>query len=118
MPGFRVETSRCEALPVRAAADPNIQPSGRDTTGADDPGVVLPAGPLRRAGLLRSVRRIWPTHHANVHFYGTHTVDIDGELAKLDTDGYRPLRTPGARPELRHSRAGTVSHADRSAGRI
>src|SRR4051794_9417925 len=20
----------------------------------------------------------WPTHHANVHFYGTHSVDIDG----------------------------------------
>ena len=25
-------------------------------------------------------------------FFGTITVDIDGELAKLDTDGYRPLR--------------------------
>jgi hypothetical protein len=49
-----------------------------------------------------------------MHFYGTHTVGIDGELAKLDTDGYRPL-TPGARPELRRSRAGTVSHADRDA---
>ncbi len=35
---------------------------------------------------------IWPTHHENVHFYGTHSVDIDGELAQLDTDGYRPLR--------------------------
>ena len=22
---------------------------------------------------------IWPTHHENVHFYGTHSVDIDGE---------------------------------------
>ena len=41
---------------------------------------------------------IWPTHHANVHFYGTHTVDIDDELAKLDTDGYRPVRTPAATP--------------------
>ena len=41
---------------------------------------------------------IWPTHHANVHFYGTHTVDIDRELAKLDSDGYRPLRTPAIRP--------------------
>jgi len=40
---------------------------------------------------------IWPTHHENVHFYGTHSVDIDGELAQLDTDGYRPLRQPGAR---------------------
>jgi hypothetical protein len=27
-----------------------------------------------------------------VHFYGTHSVDIDGELAQLDADGYRPLR--------------------------
>ena len=36
---------------------------------------------------------IWPTHHENVHFYGTHLVDIDGELAKLGADGYRPLRT-------------------------
>jgi len=33
-----------------------------------------------------------------VHFYGTYTVDIDDELAKLDTDGYRPLRTPAAAP--------------------
>lgn len=33
---------------------------------------------------------IWPTHHENVHFYGSHSVDIDGELAKLDADGYRP----------------------------
>jgi hypothetical protein len=30
-----------------------------------------------------------------VHFYGTHSVDIDGELAKLGTDGYRPLRPSG-----------------------
>jgi hypothetical protein len=36
---------------------------------------------------------IWPTHRENVHFYGTHSVDVDGELAKLDADGYRPLRT-------------------------
>lgn len=27
-----------------------------------------------------------------MHFYGTHSVDIDGELAQLHTDGYRPLR--------------------------
>jgi TnpA family transposase len=37
---------------------------------------------------------IWPTHHENVHLYGTHTVDIDAELARLDANGYRPLRTP------------------------
>ncbi len=37
---------------------------------------------------------LWPTHHENVNFYGTHSVDLDGELAKLDSDGYRPLRHP------------------------
>ena len=41
---------------------------------------------------------IWPTHHENVHFYGTHSVDVAGELAKLDSDGYRPLRAPGSAP--------------------
>ena len=34
----------------------------------------------------------WPSHHENVNFYGTHSVDVDGERAKLDADGYRPLR--------------------------
>jgi hypothetical protein len=29
-----------------------------------------------------------------VHFYGTHSVKIAAELATLDTDGYRRLRTP------------------------
>ncbi|MDQ2791694.1 MAG: Tn3 family transposase [Actinomycetota bacterium] len=39
---------------------------------------------------------IWPSHHENVHFYGSHTVDIAAELATLDANGYRPLRTPHA----------------------
>ena len=26
---------------------------------------------------------IWPTHHENIHFYGTHSVDVDVELAEL-----------------------------------
>jgi Tn3 transposase DDE domain-containing protein len=49
---------------------------------------------LRRGGrwIDDEVLAIWPTHHENVHFYGTHSVDIDGELAKLDTDRYRPVR--------------------------
>jgi len=53
---------------------------------------------LRRAGQDIDdavLAHIWPAHHENVHFYGTHSVDVDGELAKLDADGYRPLRTPG-----------------------
>ena len=48
---------------------------------------------------------IWPTQHENVHFYGTHSVDVDVELAKLDSDGYRPLRRAaedGSGTELRH----------------
>lgn len=53
-----------------------------------------------RAALRRTGRdvddevlaHIWPAQHENVHFDGTHSVDIDGELAQLDTDGYRPLR--------------------------
>ncbi|GGJ68203.1 hypothetical protein [Streptomyces brasiliensis] len=58
------------------------------------------------AGLHRTGRQvdaevlahIWPIHHENVRFYGTHSVDIDGELAQLDTDGYRPLRLAGVAP--------------------
>jgi Tn3 transposase DDE domain len=42
----------------------------------------------------------WPSHHENVHFYGNHTVDIDGELAKLDADGYRPLRALVSTPTM------------------
>ncbi len=40
-------------------------------------------------------------HHENVHFYGTHSVDVDGELAKLDSDGYRPLRAVAATEQAR-----------------
>jgi hypothetical protein len=55
---------------------------------------------LAIAALRRGDRRVeeevlahlWPSHHENVNFYGTHSVDVDGERAKLDADGYRPLR--------------------------
>ena len=53
---------------------------------------------LRRAGRDidgAMLAHIWPTHHENVHFYGAHSVDVDGELAKLDSDGYRPPRAAG-----------------------
>jgi hypothetical protein len=65
-------------------------------------GVAVTA--LRRAG--RDIddavlAHIWPTHHENVHFYGTHSVDVDGELAKLDSDGYRPLRAVAATEQAR-----------------
>jgi hypothetical protein len=48
--------------------------------------------PVGRFDTKVIVAHIWPTHHEDVYFYGTHFVDIDGELAQLDTDGYRPLR--------------------------
>ena len=59
---------------------------------------------LRRAG--RDIddavlAHIWPAHHENVHFYGTHSVDVNGELAKLDADGYRPLRAAAATEQAR-----------------
>ena len=38
---------------------------------------------------------IWPTHHENVHLYGTHTVDIGAELVRLDANGY-PSAPPTA----------------------
>jgi hypothetical protein len=61
----------------------------------------LAVGALRAGGRVvddEVLAHIWPpttrtcTSTANVHFYGTHSVDIDGELAQLDADGYRPLR--------------------------
>ncbi len=50
---------------------------------------------LRRSGRDiddAALAHIWPTHHENIHFYGTHSVDVAGELAKLGSDGYRPLK--------------------------
>jgi hypothetical protein len=66
----------------------------RDRPGSDR--VLRPRGHrLRRAGRPIDddpLAHIWPSHHSNVNFYGTHPVDIDSELAKLDADSYRLLR--------------------------
>lgn len=48
-----------------------------------------------------------------MHSYGSHAVDIDGELAKLDTDGYRPLRLAETLPERE-----SASHPSRCPERI
>lgn len=42
-----------------------------------------------RQGDDENLAHMWSTHLVNVHFYSTHIVAIDGELAQLDTDGYR-----------------------------
>lgn len=61
-------------------------------------GSSRPAGPATGRGGRgvddEVLAHLWPSHHENVHFYGIHTVDVDGEPAKLDADGYRPLRAP------------------------
>lgn len=49
---------------------------------------------LRRSGRHIDdalLAHVWPAHHENVHLYGSHAVDMDGELAQLDAHGYRPL---------------------------
>jgi hypothetical protein len=59
----------------------------------------LAVAPLRQSGRYideAALAHIWPTHHESVNFYGTHSVDVDGELAELDADGYRPLRASTA----------------------
>lgn len=38
---------------------------------------------------------ISPAHSENVNFFGTITVDVEAELAKLDEHGLRPLRASG-----------------------
>jgi TnpA family transposase len=61
----------------------------------------LAVSTLRAAGRHiddETLTHIWPTHHANVLLYGTHTIDIAGDLAGLDTNGYRPLRLSEGRP--------------------
>ena len=80
--------------------DPRDQ-RGRDLWATEYNGLAVTA--LRRSG--RDIddavlAHIWPTHHENIHFYGTHSVDVAGELAKLGTDGYRPLRTTTAAQTL------------------
>ncbi len=67
----------------------------------------LAVAALRRGGRHIDdavLAHIWPTHHENVHFYGTHSVDVDGKLAKLDPDGYRPLRASGPAPVTEEDR--------------
>ena len=84
---------RARATQVRSPQFNTASTSRNRRASACSPGA---AAALRHAG--RDIEdavlaHIWPTHHENVHFYGTHSVDVDGEFAKLDADGYRPLRT-------------------------
>ena len=74
---------------------------------------------LRRGGRdvdEEVLAHLWPSHHENVHFYGTHTVDVDRELAKLGADGYRPLRARHPpRPQLPSSTPSSTRTAVSSA---
>jgi hypothetical protein len=44
----------------------------------------------------QTLAHVWPTHHENVLLHGTHTVDMEADLAGLDANGYRPLRLGNA----------------------
>ncbi len=54
---LRLASPRWWHLRLPTPDDQHIQPTGLATAAAEHPGAVLPAGPLRRAGLLRAVRR-------------------------------------------------------------
>lgn len=41
---------------------------------------------------------ISPAHSENVNFFGVISVDVEAELAKLDTGGWRPLRPVSTDP--------------------
>ncbi len=64
----------------------------------------LAVGELRSAGRdvdAEVLAHISPAHSSAVNYYGSITVDYDRELAQLDDQGHRPLRTvnvdePGA----------------------
>ena len=43
---------------------------------------------------------ISPAHSENINFFGVITVDVEAELAKLDTGGWRPLRPIAPDPGL------------------
>jgi hypothetical protein len=43
---------------------------------------------------------ISPAHSENVNFFAVITVDVEAELAKPDTGGWRPLRQGAADPSL------------------
>jgi hypothetical protein len=54
--------------------------------------------PPARSGPTESIRSCSPTspwpQSDNIGLFGTITVDIDAELARLDPAGHRPLRNP------------------------
>jgi hypothetical protein len=66
---------------------------------------------LRRAGSNIDdavLAHIWPTHHENVHFYSTHSVDVDGEPASsTPTATGRCALSPPRRPREREQAEGS-----------
>lgn len=73
-------------------ADVAFVDPGRGRGPADRLGLALQLCTLPWLGFVPDDVTIAPTHHENVNFYGSHSVDIDRELAELGQDGYRPLR--------------------------
>jgi TnpA family transposase len=79
----QTEQAWCLTLVANAVVTWTTEYYGRavDTLGA--------AGRVIDPALLGHIS---PAHTENVNFFGSITVDIDRELAKLAADGYRPLR--------------------------
>jgi len=51
-----------------------------------------------------ALAHIWPARHENFYFHGTHSVNVDSELAKLDADGTgRCAPPPPRRPRERRT---------------
>jgi hypothetical protein len=87
-PSFCVSIGPGGISPGRASARSVLSPASASSAAASAAVTAATGWDIDDALLAH----IWPTHHENVHFYGTHSVHVDGELAKLDSDGYRPLR--------------------------
>ncbi|GAA2418440.1 hypothetical protein GCM10010404_91310 [Nonomuraea africana] len=77
------------------AVDDGVLRTPRDLTDA----AVLPH-PRASEVSDEILSHISPGHSDNINFFGVINVDVEAELAKLDTSGWRPLR-PAQLRELR-----------------
>ena len=92
---------------VGKVLSPRIRDLGKITMVRDDTWTTeyyqLAVQDLRAKGRAvpgELLAHISPAHSENVNFFGVITVDVEAELAKLDTGGWRPLRPIAPDPGL------------------
>lgn len=85
-----------ENPPGRETADPCNPPPAAHRPATGRRNTTAAAWPPR-AVHDEVLPHIWPTHHENVHFCGTNSVDLDGELARLGGSCGVPSTTPARR---------------------